>query len=87
MKNWESPFLIPNSSFLILHFIFQYLCIMIFSVFIILALALYFVIPKSTALHEILRLPAYNFKAQTAPRDNMLMEKLMLQLLESIKLM
>jgi len=38
-------------------------------------LGLYLLVPKGTALHEVLRLPAYNYKAQTTPRDNMQMER------------
>lgn len=36
---------------------------------------MYFIIPKGTNLHEIIRLPYYNYKAQTARKDEMLMEK------------
>lgn len=36
---------------------------------------MYFFIPKGTLIHEILRLPFYNYKAQTVRRNDMLIEK------------
>ena len=48
---------------------------MIFLIAIAIFISLYFIIPKGTNLHEILRLPYYNYKAQTARKDEMQMEK------------
>ncbi len=42
---------------------------------IVFILLLYLVIPKSTIMHELLRVPGYNFKAQFARRNEMIMEK------------
>ncbi len=36
---------------------------------------MYLLIPKGTNLHEIIRLPKYNYNAKTAKRNDMLMEK------------
>jgi acetyl esterase/lipase len=38
-------------------------------------IALFFIIPKGTNLHEVLRVPYYNYKAQTAKKNDMLIEK------------
>lgn len=43
--------------------------------FILFILSLYFIIPKATLFHELLRLPHFNYKAQTARRNEMISEK------------